>query len=61
MKPFKLRVQVRKTVYHDQPGFLVLSNKGIFGQQIFVRSKEKAEIVREKIKTGQEITKEDLQ
>lgn len=41
-------IQIRKTVYHDRPGFLICGGgHGIFGLRVFTPSRRKAELLKQ--------------
>lgn len=58
----KTSLQIRKTVYRNQPGFLVMRvGNGMFGERIFVRTIECAKHIKAKLVLGQEIIFSDYQ
>lgn len=59
----KIVYQIRKTIYRNEPGFLVLSlGKGhMFNTRIFAQSRPIAEHILEVVKSGKTITTADFQ
>jgi hypothetical protein len=56
----KTRLQIRKTIYRGNPGFLVMRvGQGMFGERIFTPYKDVAEHIRGKLNAGQQLVLDD--
>ena len=58
-----MALQIRQTTYRNEPGFLVCgkhSNSGIFGTAIFTKTRKSAELIRDKVKRGENIKLQDF-